>query len=160
MKPIDTAAKILRNIRYATLATTTPEGEPWNSPVAHTFDEDLNMYWASDKENQHSTNIRNNGKVFIVIYDSTAPEGEGEGVYIQAVAKELEDSDEVLRAQQILHAEDEGPFLGDAVRCIYKATPLKLWVNDAEMNGSVVVRDFRVGVSVDELREVLKRTNE
>lgn len=44
MKPAETAAKILRTIRYATLATVTPDGKPWNSPVAHVLDADLNIY--------------------------------------------------------------------------------------------------------------------
>jgi len=40
----------------------------------------------SDKNGQHSKNIAENNRVFIVIYDSTVPEGDGEGVYIQAMA--------------------------------------------------------------------------
>ncbi len=47
---------------------------PWNSPVYSAFDKDYNFYWASWKENQHSKNIKENEKVFVVIYDSTVPE--------------------------------------------------------------------------------------
>ena len=77
------AAEILQSIRYATIATVTEDGNPWNSPVAHELDDDLTIYWVSDKENQHSKNVRANGKAFVVIYDSTVPEGDGEGVYLE-----------------------------------------------------------------------------
>lgn len=33
------AKDILATIQYATVATVTPEGKPWNSPVAHEIDE-------------------------------------------------------------------------------------------------------------------------
>ena len=45
------AKEILAKIQYATVATITPEGKPWNSPVAHELDKDNNIYWFSDKEN-------------------------------------------------------------------------------------------------------------
>jgi hypothetical protein len=35
--------------------------------------------------------VRRSGEVFIVIYDSTVPEGKGDGLYIQAKAYQLED---------------------------------------------------------------------
>lgn len=44
------AAEILREIRYATIATVTDEGSTWNSPVAYEVDNNLVIYWASDKE--------------------------------------------------------------------------------------------------------------
>jgi general stress protein 26 len=75
-------ARILKNIRYATIATASKDGKPWNSPVAFYMDHELNIYWSSDKNSQHSQNIRANNEVFIVIYDSTVQEAEGEGVYI------------------------------------------------------------------------------
>lgn len=59
------AAEIITQIQYTTLATVTPEGLPWNSPVARVYDQELNFYWFSDKEGQHSRNVRHNGQVFI-----------------------------------------------------------------------------------------------
>ena len=89
------ANEILGEISYATVATASTDGKPWNSPVRHFCDSDLNIYWFSDKLNQHSRNIRENPDVFIVIYDSTVPEGAGEGVYIEAQARELNDPEEI-----------------------------------------------------------------
>lgn len=94
------AAEIIKQIQYTTLATVTPEGLPWNSPVARVYDKDLNFYWFSDKEGQHSKNVRHNGQVFIVVYDSTVPWGEGEGVYFQADVVELSDPEEIRAARR------------------------------------------------------------
>jgi len=148
------AKEILQTIKYATIATTSADGTPWNSPVRHVYDEDLSIYWFSDKEGQHSRNIRENENVFIVIYDSTVPEGDGEGVYIQAKAYEINDPEEVRFARRIkkgptMDAPDD--FIGDAVRRVYKAIPQQVWMNDAEINNNVFVRDYRVAVSLDSL---------
>jgi hypothetical protein len=77
MKPDDKARSILDRLYYATLSTVDPNGNPWNSPVYCAY----NVYWGSHVESQHSQNIRANGKVFIVVYDSTVQPGDGEGVY-------------------------------------------------------------------------------
>ncbi len=148
-------AEILKTIPYATVATVTENGEPWNSPVAHTIDSQLNVYWASDKENQHSKNIRNNGKAFIVIYDSTVPEGDGEGVYIEADVTELSDPSDILYARRLKKGVDYqgkvGEFLGDEVRRIYRATPKRVWMNDAEVEDGTFIRDYKVEVLLQEL---------
>jgi general stress protein 26 len=78
-----TAKEIIEKIQYITIATVSKDGEPWNTPVYSAYDEDYNFYWISWKENQHSKNIAENNQVFSVIYDSTVPEGTGEGVYIR-----------------------------------------------------------------------------
>ena len=83
------AAGIIKKIPYITLATVSDDDQPWNSPLWSAFDKDLNFYWASDAKSVHSTNIRNNSKVFCVIYDSTMAEGTGEGVYFKGSAFEL-----------------------------------------------------------------------
>lgn len=143
------AKDILAKIRYATLATVTPEGMPWNSPVAHEIDKNYNIYWFSDKENQHSKNLRNNPRVFIVIYDSTAPEGEG--VYMEADVIELSDADEINKirnAKKGKEINDAENFLGGAVRRCYKATPSRMWMNDAEVRNGDFIRDYRVEVNL------------
>lgn len=141
------AKAILENIRYAAVATVTPEGKPWNSPVAHEITADYILYWFSDKENQHSKNIRKNPYAFIVIYDSTAPDGEGEGVYIEAEVIELDDADGINQIRNIKNQKivsDAHEFLGDAVRRCYQATPKRMWMNDAEEKDGVFIRDYRV----------------
>jgi hypothetical protein len=156
------AKEILEKIQYATIATVSAEGKPWNSPVRHEYDNDLNIYWFSDKQNQHSQNVRANENVFIVIYDSTVPEGDGEGIYIEARARELADPEEILFARRIKKGSDytgsSDDFLGDAVRRVYKAVPQLMWMNDAEIKDGMFVRDYRVEVSVDILKEDISRS--
>lgn len=149
------AKEILQKIMYATVATANKDGKPWNSPVAHVYDKDLNIYWFSDKEGQHSKNVRENQDVFIVIYDSTVPEGDGEGVYIEAKVVELTNPEEILEVRKIKKGADYSgkpdDFLGDAVRRVYKATPQRVWMNDAEIEDGVFIRDTRVEVALSEL---------
>lgn len=156
---IKRAADIIKKIEYLTLATVTPEGMPWNSPVARVYDENLNFYWFSDKENQHSINVRSSGKVYIVIYDSTAPWGEGEGVYIQANVMELEAPEEITYARRIKKGPDlDSPddFMGDAIRRVYKAIPKRVWINDAEVKNGIFIRDYKVELDLEELKQLVK----
>lgn len=144
------AAEILQAIQYATIATVTPDGKPWVSPVARVLDDELNIYWISDKDNQHSKNVRSNENVSIVVYDSTVPEGEGEGVYIEAVASELSDPQEILHVRTLKKGEDyqpeEGEFTAEAVRRVYKADVIRMFINDAEIQDGVFIRDYKVEV--------------
>ncbi len=157
------AYEIINRILYITIASASLDGQPWNSPVYSAFDKDFNFYWASDKNSQHSENLRSNNRTLLVVYDSTVPEGTGEGVYIQATVQELNDEEEVLSALKILDdrvgktmARDFKDFSGEAVRRVYKATPLKVWVNDDETDESgQFLRDIRTEISLDELKAFL-----
>lgn len=156
---LDQAMTILKTIIYATVATASKEGIPWNTPVAHQFDADLNIYWFSDKEGQHSINVRDNANVFIVIYDSTVPEGEGCGVYFQAKAYEVNDPEEIRKARRIKKGPDmDAPddFMGAAVRRVYKAIPNRVWMNDAEITSGRFIRDYRVELPIEQLKQALK----
>ena len=160
------AAEIINQILYITIATVDEGGQPWNSPVYSGFDPELNFYWSSDREGRHSRNIRQNKKIFLVIYDSMAKEGTGEGVYVLAQAQELGESDEILAARRVTQkrkgqldeiSEDEpAKFVGSHVRRVYKATPQKMWMNDVELdeNGKYI-RDIRVEVPIEEVKKYL-----
>lgn len=129
------AAAITHSICYATLSTVDTDGNPWNAPVSAVYDEDFNVYWFSDRESQHCRNVRSNGKVFIVIYDSTWPEGTGaRGHYLQSSAEELGDFEEVRKVcrKQDPDRNDPELFLGDNVRRVYKASPIRMWINEVE----------------------------
>lgn len=153
---IEKARKIIEKILYITIATSSKDGKPWNSPVYSAYDENYNFYWASWKENQHSKNIRDNNNVFIVIYDSTVPEGTGEGIYIQAKAYELTDEKEIKHAFSYLNGrvnKKKDPktriaqFQGNKPRRVYKAVPEKVWINtEGDIDGEYV--DKRVEVSL------------
>lgn len=152
---IDKAKEIIEKILYITIATCSKDGKPWNSPVYSAFDEQYNFYWVSWKENQHSRNVKENNNVFLVVYDSTVPEGTGEGVYIQAKAYELNGEKEIEKILGYLYKRkgqdpkkrEAKEFMGNYPRRVYKAVPEKVWMNDiGEVNGNYI--DKRVEVKL------------
>ena len=146
--------KLLKVVPYVTLATVCPDGNPWNTPVRGYFDDNLNLYWASWPQNQHSQNIAHNPSVFAVVYDSRAKEGAGIGVYMQMTAKLLTQKDDVVWARGIYTTNfgenlQHEPFLGECPRRLYKAVPHKIWRNtDDYVKGNFVDVRRAVGVSV------------
>ncbi|KKQ89587.1 MAG: hypothetical protein UT12_C0011G0043 [Candidatus Curtissbacteria bacterium GW2011_GWC2_38_9] len=152
---IKRAKTIISKILYITIATSNKLGIPWNTPVYSAFDKDYNFYWISWRKNQHSKNIKENSQIFIVIYDSTAVEGQGHGVYIQAKAYELDDNKEVEYALKYLDGRinktgrhKASQFQGSKPRRIYKAVPEKVWVNtDIRINGEFV--DDRIEINLN-----------
>ena len=126
---------------------------PWNTPVYSAFDKDYNFYWGTHIDSQKAKNIRNNENVFLVIYDSTVPPGTGEGVFIQAKARQLARPDEVQQAYEILRDRRPTPFwkpeaFGEKgpVR-LFTAVPQKAWMNDdGEKNGHYI--DIRTEIKL------------
>lgn len=49
-KKIERAVKVIKKIEYINIASITPEGLPWNTPVYTAFDKNLNFYWMSWKK--------------------------------------------------------------------------------------------------------------
>ena len=125
--------QVLRDIHYVTIATVGPGNIPWNSPVVGYFDDDLNVYWSSDTRSQHSKNIARQPSIFVVVYDTTLPLGEGKGLYLQMKARKLLRPTEVEAAKQIYldrFGEDaHEPFVGSCPRRIYMAEPVRVWTN-------------------------------
>jgi len=144
--PNERAKTVLDTIRYATIATVSDDVQPWNTPVAvFRFDGDYIFYWASWQDNQHSKNIRANGKVFMVVYDSTPADSEPSvGVYMLGQAIELTDEQDVIQAALVFKGDPYNPsdgkqYLGDYPRRIYRFVPQKFWMNDdAKVNGNFV----------------------
>jgi hypothetical protein len=127
------AKVILEKIHYINIATVNEDGTPWNTIVSTSHDKQLNFYWGSSPENVHSQNIRRDGRVFVTIYDSTVPEGTGEGLYLLGQAEEL------------------GPEKATAVYK-YKFTPEQIWINDEERNGDGSYKhDIRVPLNIKEI---------
>lgn len=147
------AKEVIEKIPYITLATVAKDGEPWNSPVFCAYDEDYNFYWGSYKKAKHSKNLRETGKVFLVIYDSTVPAGTGFGVYIKAQGIELDDRKEIAFAHRLLEIRHQVPYwkieqVKDTgpIR-LYKAIPEKIWVNtEGKVDGNYI--DKRVEIKL------------
>ena len=157
---IGKAAKVIKSILYINIASITPNGKPWNSPVYCAFDKNLNYYWFSWKENQHSENIRNNPNIFVTIYDSTVPASTGFGVYFEGKAYELSNPKEILAGiKEIYNREKRKPkdvihFLKKFPRRVYKFIPEKVWVNtDGKINGNYI--DSRTELDLEKLKVTL-----
>jgi hypothetical protein len=118
-----------------TIATVGKDGQPWNTAVFGAYDDEGNIYWGSHVNAQHSKDARDNGKVFLVIYNSTVPAGKGIGVYIKANCVELDDPTEIALAHNLLQARRIIPYWkledvrGDSPVRLYKAMPEQVWTN-------------------------------
>lgn len=147
------AKNVISKILYITIATVGDEGQPWNSPVYSAFDEDYNFYWVSDQDAQHSQNITANKRVFLSIYDSSAPPSSGQGVYIMAQAQEVVIDEEREKAYNLLNSRAEGyPWSFEELNGknrlrLYKAVPEKFWINgDGDVDGNYI--DVRIEVNL------------
>jgi len=152
------AKKVIEKILYITIASVNSKGEPWNSPVYSAFDENYNFYWVSWTENQHSKNLAENPNAFVVIYDSTVPEGTGFGVYVKGKVQQLKENNlEINKAIKLLYERKNNKpnrpeeFLGKFPRRIFKLTPEEIWVNSSR-NLSVSPIDVRIDIT----KELLK----
>lgn len=141
----DRLQALLAKIPYVAIATVSAEGQPWNSPVVGRFDDDLNLYWVSWRKTQHSRNIADEPRIFVVVYDSQIPEGTGFGLYLQMRARALDTADAIVKAEKVYdtsffeHRFDHPQFLGECPQRIYKAVPEKVWYNiDAKEQGHFI----------------------
>jgi nitroimidazol reductase NimA-like FMN-containing flavoprotein (pyridoxamine 5'-phosphate oxidase superfamily) len=129
---LEIAKQIIADNIYMTIATASLDGKPWISPVFFAYDKYYNFFWVSNKNSLHSNFIRNNPKVAIVIFDSKAIEGDGDGVYLEAEASELEDILEINAAMKVLEKrvtkdefkiKDMDEVTNNGAWRIYKAEP-------------------------------------
>jgi uncharacterized protein YhbP (UPF0306 family) len=124
------AKAIIDSNSYLVLGTADENGLPWVSPVWYAPDEYRQFFWVSSPEARHSRNVAARPQVSIVIFDSQAPVGTGQGVYMSAVAEELT-GDEVDRGIRFFSrrsvAQGAGAWTADDVRPparhrLYRAT--------------------------------------
>jgi hypothetical protein len=136
---------------YMVLGTADETGRPWVSPVYYAPAGYTEFFWVSSPEATHSRNIAARPELSIVVFDSQVPIGTGQGVYMSAVAGELEGDDfdrglEVFSRRSVEHGgrewtlEDVGP---SALYRLYRATVSEHSVLDRD--GSP---DHRTPVSV------------
>jgi nitroimidazol reductase NimA-like FMN-containing flavoprotein (pyridoxamine 5'-phosphate oxidase superfamily) len=88
------SAQVVRDIieanRYLVLATADATGRPWTSPVYFAHIGIVEFYWVSAPDVTHSRNVEVRPEVSIVVLDSQAAIGTGQGVYMSGTAKLLE----------------------------------------------------------------------
>lgn len=100
------AAQVRRVIdanRYMVLATADADGLPHVSPVFYGARDYRELYWASAPDAVHSVNLVVRPEVSIVIFDSTAPVGQGgpNAAYLTARAETLSDVAEIERGFEV-----------------------------------------------------------
>jgi hypothetical protein len=80
---------------YMALGTVGEDGRPWVSPVFFTADAYRDFYWVSSPEVAHSVNLARDSRVSIVVFDTSAPVGQGgtRAVYVAATAVQVPDDD-------------------------------------------------------------------
>lgn len=142
---------ILSSVRYATLSTAGENGKAWAAPVWYVFDEQQTLYWWSPVNSQHSHNIERSGEVYITIFNSAAPEGEGLGLYIRAKAEQVPDEklNEVI--ERYNHTTTKFKLsrentTGNAPTRLYQATPTTIQINDGTEAGGFY-QDIRLDVA-------------
>jgi uncharacterized protein YhbP (UPF0306 family) len=134
------AAQTVRDIieasRYLVLATADTAGRPWSSPVYFAHTAFTEFFWVSSPDATHSRNIAVRPEVGIAVFDSQAAIGTGQGVYMSATAKLLEDDEtalgiEAFSGRSLAHgggkwtSEDVRP--GTGIR-LYRATADSHWI--------------------------------
>jgi nitroimidazol reductase NimA-like FMN-containing flavoprotein (pyridoxamine 5'-phosphate oxidase superfamily) len=137
MDAAQTVADIIGANRYLVLATADAAGRPWSSPVYFAHIGLAEFFWVSSPEAAHSRNIAVRPEVGIVVFDSQAEIDTGQGVYMSAVARLLEDGAETARGieafsrRSVVHggpewtSQDVGP--GAGLR-LYRATADAHWI--------------------------------
>lgn len=145
----DRVKTLLQAIRYATISTIDKDGEPWAAPVWYVFDYN-NIYWWSPIDSQHSKNIAHSSNIYITIFDSTAPEGDGFGLYIRAEAEiltddELDSAIDLYNQSTKIFKLDQENCTGNAPTRMYKAIVTQRWVSDGvEQDGFYIDKRVRV----------------
>lgn len=132
------ARTIIDSNMYMVLGTADESGQPWVSPVYYASAGYKEFYWVSSPEVRHSRNIAIRPQVSIVIFDTQAPIGTGQGVYMSAIAEELMGADldrgiEIFSRSSLAHGghewkpEDVGAA---TLYRLYRATASEHWIRD------------------------------
>jgi len=67
-RQLESISALLRTETTLSLATTGEDGEASVAPLFYFADEDLSLYWLSDKNSQHSRNLARSPKVAATVY--------------------------------------------------------------------------------------------
>ena len=132
------ARSIIDSNMYMVLGTADETGQPWVSPVYYASEGYRDFYWVSSPDVRHSRNIAIRPQVSIVIFDSQAPIGTGQGVYMSATAEALTGADldlgiEIFSRSSLKHGgrkwerEDVG---ASSLYRLYRAIASEHWVRD------------------------------
>jgi len=138
---VDDPAALARSLidasLYLVLGTADEDGLPWASPLYFAHSEHRDFFWVSRPDARHSRNIAARPDVSIVIFDSSVPIGTGQGVYMTALARELEGGQEagleVYSRRALEHggrAFTQDDVTGSAALRFYRANAVEQFVLD------------------------------
>ena len=155
---IEQARRLIADNIYCTLSTCSTDGYPWVSPVFFAYDEHFSIYWASAVASKHSQNIYCNlGRVAIAIFNSSALEGTGSGLYFYGTASELSPTLTskamkrlISRANKQLNRVPED-YLDDSPRRIYHFQPQQAWVTGTRLAFGNQLVDTKIKISLSDL---------
>lgn len=135
---------------YMTLATADQAGRPWASPVWYAHAGSREFFWVSAPEARHSRNLSGRPQTGIVIFDSRAPIGTGQAVYLDAVASEVA-GDEAARGIEAFSARSQAQG-GQAWSLADIQAPARLRLYRAIASEVFVLdgRDQRIAVTMRE----------
>lgn len=123
-----TVPRLLALHHYLVLGTADPVGSPWVTPVFFVADGTDRVLWVSSPESRHSRNIARNPAVAITVFDTAAPIGGAEALYLEATAGLVDESalpaalrllNSPLPAHQHLDLSEVGPA---ALLRVYQAS--------------------------------------
>jgi len=132
------ARTIIDSNMYMVLGTADDSGLPWVSPVYYASANYREFFWVSSLDVRHSRNIAIRPQVSIVVFDSKAAIGTGQGVYMSAVAQQLSSID-LDRGIDIYsrtslghggHVWNQEDVQAPAPYRLYRATALEHWILD------------------------------
>src|SRR4051812_43556260 len=83
-----TVRGVFRRNMFCVIATASPTGDPWLSPVFFNHSPEYALVWESAHDALHSQNIRVNPRIAIFVKDTTT-KAPGTDVYIEAMAQEV-----------------------------------------------------------------------
>ena len=134
--------EVLDRIEHATVATVSLEGRPWNTPVYFARQRGW-FYWISRRDAQHSINIGNNGRAFLVVFDSSRHDSSGAGVYVEADAAVLVNDGDVQEALEVIYRRRRKPvpsafeYSAKSLHAVYRAQAVRAWSNILHASGEV-----------------------
>jgi len=166
METKDKVQQILDENLYLTVSVATLTGEPWIANLYYVVDSNYTFYWYSSKNTKHSELIRQNPKVALCIFNSTATEDDVDAVYVKALAFEMSDISEIAKsllpfgkkmlATGFVNGKDAlnrfvsgvKDFTGESALRLYKADPLEIYklAPSQEHNGKYI--DSRIRIEI------------
>ena len=146
------ARAIIDSNNYMVLGTAGEDGRPWATPVFYAAKDYREFYWMSAPDVTHSMNLKARPDLGIVIFDSQQPPGTGSGLYMSAVAEQVDESEVDLALQTYPGPPERGArriareeITGAGPYRLYRATASQHYMLCPRETGQVCAAHGRLG---------------